>query len=138
MMNITFVFLFVITILYSGVSEVVGVGCKNNTLVFQNNLFSSHSDLKVHCESDLDDLGDHFVNFGSAYSFSFNDAINPTFYECNVTKGEYHSLFPAYGADIISRCGKLFTWNLRDDGIYLSTDDEPLALKYHWDADKSS
>ncbi|CAN8320406.1 unnamed protein product [Cochlearia groenlandica] len=135
-MNHINVFLIFTVVLYVESYEV----CQKNTLVFQNHLFSSQSILKVHCKSRNDDLGDHFVKFeGPTYNFSFHDTIDFILYtkfNCKLWKGaklEYHQSFRAYTApDIIIRCGALYTWDARDDAIYLSKDDGPEELKHQW------
>ncbi|KAL9290919.1 putative plant self-incompatibility S1 [Arabidopsis thaliana] len=57
-MNLVFSFLFFIFVLCCVSKE---DKCHKNTVAFQNNLFQSHSILKVHCKSRSDDLGEHFV-----------------------------------------------------------------------------
>lgn len=111
--------------------------CRKNTVAFQNNLFQSHSILKVHCKSRDDDLGDHFVKFQDpAYNFSFHD--NPfltTKFNCNLSKGarmEYQRKFLAYEGAPIYRCGTLYAWDARDDAIYLSKNGKEEKLMYSW------
>lgn len=111
--------------------------CHKNTVAFQNNLFQSHSILKVHCKSRSDDLGEHFVKFqDTAYNFSFHDnLLFTTIFKCNLWKGarmEYHRNITAYEGDLLYRCGALYSWDIRDDAIYLSENDNPEKLMYSW------
>ncbi|ESQ51215.1 hypothetical protein EUTSA_v10017540mg [Eutrema salsugineum] len=138
-MNNIFHYLFLIIILCVRLNEALDMNCHKNTVVFQNHLFTSRSILKVHCKSKNDDLGEHFVEFeGPSYNFSFHDSVIiflSTKWDCNLWKGanmEYHQSIRAYVAELIPRCGKLYAWDVRDDAIYLSKDDEPEEPKYQW------
>lgn len=133
-MNLVFSILFFILVLSFGSNE---SKCRKNTVAFQNNLFQSHSILKVHCKSRNDDLGEHFVKFQDpAYNFSFHDdIIFTTKFKCSLSKGakmEYHKDFIAYEGDPIYRCGALYTWDARDDAIYLSKNGKEEKLMYSW------
>lgn len=135
-MNNIFVSVFLIVALYFGRSN--ESLCNKNTVAFHNHLVSSRSILKVHCKSETDDLGDHFLKSESpTYKFSFHDNIvGTTRFICNLWKGanmEYHQSIRAYVEDqFVIRCGTLYSWDIRDDGIYLSIDDKPEELKYQW------
>ncbi|KAF8050671.1 hypothetical protein N665_0554s0008 [Sinapis alba] len=135
-MNLLINILFLIFALYFGFSETSL--CPKNTLVFQNSLAISQSTLKVHCRSTDDDLKDHSVLFKApAYSFSFHDdIILTTKFDCDLFhKGGnsiYSQSFRAYKGNYIIRCGALFVWNARDDGIYLSVDRKPEKFMYNW------
>lgn len=133
-MNLVLSFLFLIFVSLFGSSE---AKCRKNTVAFQNNLFLSHSILKVHCKSRDDDLGEHFVKFQNpTYNFSFHDdIIFTTIFKCNLWKGarmEFHKSFTAYVGDPLYRCGALYTWDARDDAIYLSKNGKAEELKYSW------
>ncbi|KAG7576731.1 Plant self-incompatibility S1 [Arabidopsis thaliana x Arabidopsis arenosa] len=133
-MKLVFSFLFFILVLCFGSNQ---DKCHKNTVVFRNNLFVSHSTLKVHCKSRNDDLGEHFVKFQDpAYNFSFHDHLAlTTIFKCNLWKGarlEYHRNFTAYEGAPIYRCGALYTWDIRDDAIYLAKNDKPEQLMYSW------
>ncbi|EOA18705.1 hypothetical protein CARUB_v10007283mg [Capsella rubella] len=114
--------------------------CHKNTVVFQNNLTISHSILKIHCKSRSDDLGYHFLKFKDpTYNFSFHDHfLLTTRFKCILWKGaklEYHKNFTAYEGDEASprgRCGGLYTWEARDDAIYLSKKGVIEQLMYSW------
>ncbi|CAN8270073.1 unnamed protein product [Cochlearia groenlandica] len=111
--------------------------CRKNTVVFNNDLSLTHSILKVHCKSKDNDLGDHFLKFQDpSYNFSFHDdLIFTTKFKCNLWKGvnlEYHKNFTAYEGAPIYRCGGLFTWNIRDDAIYLLEKGKHEMLMYSW------
>lgn len=135
-MNLLFNTLVLIIFLYFGSSQ-AGL-CKKNTLVFQNSLAISQSTLKVHCRSVDDDLGDHSVLFNTPpYNFSFHDEIFlTTSFGCDLFhKGGnlvYRQSFRAYRGAYPFRCGLLYVWNARDDGIYLSKNRKPEKFMYNW------
>ncbi|WZZ55094.1 hypothetical protein YC2023_055201 [Brassica napus] len=114
------------------------VQCHKNTVAVQNNLTLSRSILKVHCESRDDDLGELFLRFqDAAYTFSFHDnLVIQTRFKCILWKGanlEYHKTFMAYEEGAFRKCGLLYSWEAKDDGIYLSKNGEPMKLMYDWD-----
>ncbi|CAN6803923.1 hypothetical protein Bca4012_033798 [Brassica carinata] len=134
------VFIFLYLIIFSLHVELNEAECHKNTVDVQNNLTFSLSILKVHCQSRDDDLGEHFLRFQDvAYTFSFHDSfVVQTRFKCILWKGanlEYHKTFVAYEADAFPECGKLYSWEARDDGIYLSKNGGLMKLMYLWDID---
>lgn len=133
MKTCSFVFLLIIA-LFVGFSE---AKCDKNVLAFENKLASSRGPLEVHCKSANDDLGVHLVNFNApAYNFSFGDGvILRTKWDCIIRHGpkmEYVLDFIAYIGGFARRCGALYTWIAKDDGVYLSKDGKPELKQYDW------
>ncbi|KAG2273747.1 hypothetical protein Bca52824_056302 [Brassica carinata] len=77
--------------------------------------------LKVHCITDEDDLGDHLLNPGQTYDFSFYESIFKTEVICGLWQGpgfKYYALF------------RTNLWDAREDGIYFTHGSTPPTLKY--------
>ncbi|CAN6843178.1 unnamed protein product [Brassica oleracea] len=136
-MKLVYIILYLIFSLHVELNE---AECHKNIVDVKNNLTLSRSILKVHCQSRDDDLGEHFLRFQDvAYTFSFHDSfVVLTRFKCILWKGanlEYHKTFVAYEADAFPECGVLYSWEARDDGIYLSKNGGLMKLMYLWDID---
>ncbi|CAH2077725.1 unnamed protein product [Thlaspi arvense] len=116
----------------------------NNAAVFEKNSvhFKSSlgpdSSLRIHCVSDQDDLGVHFLRPGQTYDFSFHDSVLKTIIECNLywmgPRGAGHGAsFRAYeGGGVIVHYGKQNFWDARVDGVYFTHGKETPKLEYKW------
>lgn len=89
-----------------------------NSVHFYNSLLPKNI-LKIHCISDEDDLGIHFLSPGQTYDFSFNDSIFKTKIDCQLWQGigyKFFAKFRAYqGGGLIVHHGKKNFWDARED-----------------------
>ncbi|CAN6917843.1 unnamed protein product [Brassica oleracea] len=101
-----------------------------------NNSLNPNNILKVHCISDQDDFGDHFLSPGQTYDFSFYESITKTKVDCDLWQGpdfRFHAKFMAYkGGGFIVHYGKKNFWDAREDGIYFTHGKELPKLEYKW------
>ncbi|KAL1209168.1 putative S-protein [Cardamine amara subsp. amara] len=81
---------------------------EKNSVFFKNSL-GWNNVLKVHCISNDDDLGYHFLRPGGIYDFSFHDS-----------------------GGFIVHYGKKNFWEAKDDGIYFTHGKEVPKLEYMW------
>ncbi|KAL0708338.1 hypothetical protein Bca4012_074764 [Brassica carinata] len=83
-----------------------------------NNSLQPNNILKVHCITDEDDLGDHLLNPGQTYDFSFHESVFRTEVNCGLWQGpgfKYYALFRAYDGGVILHFGKNNFWDARED-----------------------
>lgn len=105
-----------------------------NTVCFKNSFSSNNDVLKVHCKSDKNDLGVHFVNRSNLYSFKVAGKFGLTLVECQLRHGYdfgSSSNLTAY-AEFVMKFGKVYLWDAKDDGIYFSEDGDPEEYMYDW------
>ncbi|KAF8114176.1 hypothetical protein N665_0040s0031 [Sinapis alba] len=117
----------------------VGLSCAKfyeKDSVHFNNSLNPNNVLKVHCISEQDDFGDHFLSLGQTYDFSFYESIKKTKVDCDLWKGpdfRFHAKFRAYeGGGFIVHYGKKNFWDAREDGIYFTHGKELPKLEYKW------
>ncbi|CAH8355104.1 unnamed protein product [Eruca vesicaria subsp. sativa] len=108
---------------------------EKNSVHFKNSLRPGNI-LKIHCISDSDDLGVHFLNPGQTYDFSFHDSFLKTYFDCTLDQGlnfSFRVAFPAYksGGGLV-RFGKTNFWDAREDGMYFTHGTEAPKLEYKW------
>ncbi|XP_010480902.2 PREDICTED: uncharacterized protein LOC104759702 [Camelina sativa] len=106
-----------------------------NFVHFKNSLLQKNI-LKIHCQSDEDDLGIHFLSPGQTYNFSFNDSIFKTKIDCELWQGigfKFFAKFMAYkSGGLILHHGKKIFWDAREDGIYFTHGKQIPKLEYKW------
>lgn len=126
-MNNFFVF-FIVTVLCAG-SNKASLFPKNK-ISFQNNLSRIDDVLEIHCRSEQDDLGVHFLHRSlDVYEFEFGDSfLGGTYHRCVLSHGvdvRFVREIVAYEEEepYFFRFGSLILWEARDDGIYLTSDD---------------
>jgi hypothetical protein len=102
-----------------------------------NGLSSGHT-LFLHCKSKDDDLGMHYLQVGSEFSWHFEENLwQSTLFWCNMRTDKAHASFnvfwlkkneePKYGSDFMENTCECFLtggecnciWTTKDDGIYL-------------------
>lgn len=134
-MNNFFVF-FIVTALCAG-SNKASLFSKNK-ISFQNNLSRNDDVLKIHCRSEQDDLGVHFLHRTDVYDFEFGDwLLGGSYHRCELSHGvdvRFVREIMAYEGEssYFFRFGQLILWEARDDGIYLTSDDDEAEKKYDW------
>ncbi|XP_010436364.1 PREDICTED: uncharacterized protein LOC104720091 [Camelina sativa] len=108
---------------------------EKNTVHFKNSL-GPQNILKIHCVSNEDNLGFHYLSPGQTYDFSFHDSALKTKFNCDLWQGpdfRFHASFTAYeGKVIIVRYGRNVFWDAREEGIYRAEDKETPKLMYSW------
>ncbi|KAF2537353.1 hypothetical protein F2Q70_00006002 [Brassica cretica] len=83
-----------------------------------NNSLQPNNILKVHCITDEEDLGDHLLNPGQTYDFSFHESIFRTEVNCGLWQGpgfKYYALFRAYDGWLIRT-----TFGMQEKMVYIS------------------
>ncbi|CAN8244607.1 unnamed protein product [Cochlearia groenlandica] len=112
-----------------------GKSLLKDSVHFKNSLRPNNY-LKIHCKSDEDDLGVHFLSNGQTYDFSFYESILKTKVNCVLWKGPgfiLRSAFRAYkGGGLIVHYGKKNFWDVREDGIYFTHGQDLPKLEYKW------
>ncbi|XP_022152463.1 S-protein homolog 1-like [Momordica charantia] len=92
------------------------------------NELSNGQELFVHCKSKDDDLGEHNLDSGAQYGFTFKDNVwQTTLFWCYLRKPDNsHAAFDVYWYDIskghwlYTRCDyKNCIWIAKADGIYI-------------------
>ncbi|XP_010451151.1 PREDICTED: uncharacterized protein LOC104733257 [Camelina sativa] len=108
---------------------------EKNTVHFKNSL-GPQNILKIHCASNEDNLGIHYLSPGQTYDFSFHDSALKTKFNCDLGQGpdfRFHASFTAYeGKFIIVRYGRNVFWEAREEGIYRAEGKEAPKLMYSW------
>ncbi|CAA7033943.1 unnamed protein product [Microthlaspi erraticum] len=133
----TLILFFIVTALCA-VSNNASLLFPKNEIGFRNNLSSNDDVLTVHCRSDEDDLGLHFLHQVDVYTFEFGDRVfGGTYHQCVLRHGvniQFVREIMAYEESPYHlRFGQLMLWEARDDGIYLTTGDQGKAEKrYDW------
>ncbi|CAH8254459.1 unnamed protein product [Arabidopsis lyrata] len=106
-----------------------------NSVHFKNSLLPKNI-LKIHCLSDEDDLGIHFLNPGQTYNIRFNDSIFKTKIDCQLWQGINYNFFAKFRAyksgGLIVHHGKMNFWDAREDGIYFTHGKQIPKLEYKW------
>ncbi|CAN8257240.1 unnamed protein product [Cochlearia groenlandica] len=124
--------LFIIALLCVGLSNAIKI---KNAVHFINSLGQNNT-LRIHCISDEDDLGYHFLSPEQTYNFSFYDSIMGTRISCELGHGvdySFHAKFMAYeSGGLIRRYGKNNFWDAREDGIYFTHGQKTPKLEYKW------
>lgn len=93
------------------------------TVVINNNL-PSHQDLKVHCKSKDDDIGERLLHPGNTYQIRFRPTIWPweeTLFFCSFQWSGKLKYFNVYD-EVRDKCN-LCNWNLREIGPCLQGGD---------------
>ncbi|XP_019083142.1 PREDICTED: uncharacterized protein LOC109125619 [Camelina sativa] len=110
-----------------------------NQVHIKNSLGRNDDLLKIHCISDEDDLGIHFVRRTYLYTFKFGDKFfGGTKFDCTLSHGvgfKSSVTFTAYkqdADDFIIKFGKMTFWDAKDDGIYLTNADHNAKFMYRW------
>ncbi|KAB1221735.1 hypothetical protein CJ030_MR2G019962 [Morella rubra] len=110
------------------------LGFKRAHVRISNDL-SEGVDLKVHCKSKEDDLGEHIVSYGKAYEFNFKPHFfGHSLFFCSFQWQEYQPRwFDIYVFQRDHpRCSLCF-WKVVADGIcLLDYDTNEYDLCYHW------
>ncbi|KAL8551097.1 hypothetical protein ACS0TY_000250 [Phlomoides rotata] len=91
--------------------------------------------MKLHCRSKNDDLGDHFQNPTDVYNFSFCDNyFGGTLFSCQLWWGNKEVGFNAFRSkDQNENCDDgQCTWEARPDGIYVYKKYGGFTKKYDW------
>lgn len=92
---------------------------EKNSVYFKNSLRRNNV-LKVHCISNDDDLGFHFLRPRETYDFSFHDSIMKTEFYCDLWQRpnfKFHAEFMGYeGGGLIVHYGKKKIWDAKTDG----------------------
>lgn len=132
-MNHIFSFLFVIALCVGLINAAINK--QKNSVHFRNDLGPNNT-LWIHCISDEDDFGDHFLTLGETYDFSFYDSVVGTLIKCDLGKGirfRFHAKFIAYeGVWLIPHYGQMNFWYAKEDGIYFAHGKDIPKLKYTW------
>lgn len=101
-----------------------------------SNELPPNSQLKLHCASKNDDLGNHTLIVGQEYTWSFCENFIPnTLFYCDATWGSKKCHFDAFSSAWNGRCshGKCY-WEAREDGFYMSSSkDTPSFYKKYAD-----
>ncbi|GFP94532.1 hypothetical protein PHJA_001597600 [Phtheirospermum japonicum] len=91
--------------------------------------------LEVTCKSGDTDLGNHVLDRGQSFSWSFCvNIIRTTLYFCNMHWGTKQKSFDVFNAKKSGDCaGGLCVWVAFKDGIYVRTDERRSLEKiYDW------
>ncbi|EOA36587.1 hypothetical protein CARUB_v10011776mg [Capsella rubella] len=107
---------------------------KNAVHIF-NNLLPKNI-LRVHCISDEDDLGTHFLSPEETYNISFHDSVFKTIIYCQLWQGNNFKFFKKFLAyrsgGAIVHYGKQNFWFAKEDGIYFTHGQKAPKLEYTW------
>ncbi|CAN8257186.1 unnamed protein product [Cochlearia groenlandica] len=109
----------------------------DNTMYFRNAFTKNDDVLKIHCKSDKDDLGLHFLRPNiSQYYIKFGDLIfGGTYFKCQLMHGDnfsYYKNFIAYKQSS-SVYGANYLWEARDNGIYYAKNGPNPVFKFLWE-----
>lgn len=128
--------IFIVIALFVG-SNNASNSLPKNIIYFKNSFSQDDDVLKVHCRSEKDDLGLHYVRHNLLYDIKFGDDFwGRTIFKCELTHGinyTYSRKFTAYRESYyFYKFGRTFYWDAHDDGIYFAYDGGKLSFKYGW------
>lgn len=97
----------------------------------------SHDILNLHCYSYNDDLGEHTLGVGGDFTFKFGQSpIYVTRFWCDMKYGSSHSttvdVWTAKIGDKHCCHTRECFWSVREDGFYLSDNNQSWVKWYNW------
>ncbi|PIA32591.1 hypothetical protein AQUCO_04400053v1 [Aquilegia coerulea] len=135
------VVLILLVILIYGCSSVFSMMLFKKHVYVKNHILPN-VEMKLHCASRDDNLGDHLVPYGQDWSWTFYVKPLSTLYWCNLewvnpsTRGLMTASFHAYDAGHplkdVNDCDNCVWWAFADGLYHQSRGDKPIKLKYEW------
>ncbi|KAI4338179.1 hypothetical protein L6164_016523 [Bauhinia variegata] len=97
--------------------------------VYIENELGANKILTVHCKSDDDNLGVHYLKYGETYEFHFRDSwFGNTLFTCVLSHARKHAEIEVYDENrdcYHRRCDKHCRWNATRDAILGYSDTNP-------------